>query len=570
MQSLLSNLCLDSTPNFLGFFNLSIAPTLLYYAYLPSVVAVMFFAIFVLVKDKKSLISKLIFFIATFFSLWVINIIFQWVAVPNPIIHFSWQMTAIFEVPIFLLSVYFIDVFLNQKDISFKKKILLSFLYVLPLVFIPTKLNIFSYDSLNCQGNLGLLWLYIYILEIFCIIWVGYIGQKAYKKNLNNNFLRKKVILVVSAMIFFLFFFAGSNIYGEIFRNYELNLVGPIGMVLFLIFMSYVTIKYKTFNAHLATGQVLVFSLWALVFSLFFINNITTIHYIVLVTFIILIIVGILLIKSISREVKQKEELQTLSLNLEKSNFELGDANEKLKGLDKLKTEFLSLASHQLRSPLTAIKGYASMLTEGDFGKLDDKQSEAVNRIYASAQGLVNVVEDLLNVSKIEQGGMKYEFMPVDLGKLVLQLSDEMKITAQNKHLDFKTTIPENDVLMINADPTKIKQVFLNLVDNSIKYTQTGFVNIDLHRADDNQSVIFQVRDSGVGISPETKAKLFEKFSRGEGGKLNTGGSGLGLYLAKEIAKAHKGDIVIDSEGLGKGSVFTVMLPLSLSSQSKA
>lgn len=259
--------------------------------------------------------------------------------------------------------------------------------------------------------------------------------------------------------------------------------------------------------------------------------------------------------------VKLNKRLGELTHELEKTNLDLADANDKLKSLDKLKTEFLSLASHQLRSPLTAIKGYASMLSEGDFGALEEKQNEAIKRIYTSAQGLVNVVEDLLNVSKIEQGGMKYEFMPTDLNALVTQLVGEMKIPAENKHLDFQIEIPKYDTLMVNADPVKLKQVFLNLVDNSIKYTQEGFVQVSLSRDEINKTITFMVKDSGVGISSETKSKLFEKFSRGEGGKLNTGGSGLGLYLAREIARAHKGDVVINSEGLGKGSTFSVTLP---------
>jgi signal transduction histidine kinase len=258
---------------------------------------------------------------------------------------------------------------------------------------------------------------------------------------------------------------------------------------------------------------------------------------------------------------KQNLEIVKLNKKLADLTHELETANEKLKGLDKLKTEFLSLASHQLRTPLTAIKGYASMLFEGSFGKLDEKQSDAVKRIYTSAQGLVNVVEDLLNVSKIEQGGMKYEFSPVDLSALVTQLYGEMKVPAETKKLDLSLEMDQHDKFIVSADATKLKQVFLNLTDNSIKYTPKGFVKISLKREGGN--IIFAVSDNGMGISAETRAKLFEKFSRGEGGKTNTGGSGLGLYLAQQIARAHKGDITIESEGLGKGSSFIVTLPAS-------
>jgi signal transduction histidine kinase len=244
---------------------------------------------------------------------------------------------------------------------------------------------------------------------------------------------------------------------------------------------------------------------------------------------------------------------------LERTKESLLEANVKLQSLDKLKSEFISLASHQLRSPLTVIKGYASTLTDGIVGDLTPKQSEIVRHIYTSAQGLASVVEDFLNVTKIEQGGMKYVFAETDLGTIVRDLASDMKIAAEDKHLKLSLEIDEECKYIINADGVKLKQVFLNLIDNSIKYTKEGFVMLRL-TANDNE-ILFSVTDSGVGISEETKAKLFTKFVRGEGGALNAGGSGLGLYLAQEIVKAHKGKITIDSKGLDKGSTFSVVLP---------
>ncbi len=257
---------------------------------------------------------------------------------------------------------------------------------------------------------------------------------------------------------------------------------------------------------------------------------------------------------------KRNVELAHLYKELGRLNSELETANEKLKSLDRLKTEFISLVSHQIRSPLTAIKGYASMLTEDSFGKLNIEQETAVKRIYTSAQELSNMVEDFLNISKIEQGGLKYEFMRVDVCEIVKNLTGEMRIPAESKGLTLITKIPEK-CLTIMADPTKIKQVFLNLVDNSIKYTHDGSVEISILQ--DGNRVKFYVKDTGMGMDENTMSKLFQKFSRGtEGGKVNTGGSGLGLYLAQEIAKAHKGEITVASDGVGKGSTFTVELPL--------
>jgi signal transduction histidine kinase len=561
VDSIFSNLCADATPSFLRFFDLSIAPTLLYYAYIPVVLISLILGFFIFIKDKRSLVSKLFLGISILFSLWVINIIVQWVAVPTSLVHFSWQLTGILEVPIFLLSVYFVSVFTKQEDICFKSKLLLALFYLVVLLFTPTVHNISSFNLVDCQGNVGFLWKYIYALELFCVFWIGFIAIKSYKKLRSNPNDKNKIVMMTSGIMLFLLVFSASNIYGELFKNYEINLIGPLGMVLFIGFTAYIITAYKTFNSHVVSGQILVYALWSLIFSLMFISNITVIHYVVAVTFLLTIAFGILLIKSIKREVSQREHLQELSYQLEKSNLSLAEANDKLKGLDKLKTEFLSLASHQLRSPLTAIKGYASMLSEGAFGSLDSKQDEAVKRIYTSAQGLTNIVEDLLNVSKIEQGGMKYEFSPTSLSTIVTTLYNEMKVPAESKSLEFSLEMDSHDQYIVSADATKIKQVFLNLVDNSIKYTPKGFVKIFLKR--EGANIVFSVLDSGMGISPETRAKLFEKFSRGEGGKTNTGGSGLGLYLAQQIARAHKGDVTIESPGLGKGSTFIVTLPAS-------
>ncbi len=254
--------------------------------------------------------------------------------------------------------------------------------------------------------------------------------------------------------------------------------------------------------------------------------------------------------------------VNVVSLGLDKSLTyeELKDLNEKLKGLDKLKTEFLSLASHQLRSPLTAIKGYTSMLLEGDFGAIGDKQKEAIDRVFQSSSHLAKIVEDLLNVSKIEQGGMKYVMAPFDLEKVGNELATDLSITAQKKGLALTFKSDGKGGHIVNGDMEKIRQVVLNVIDNAIKYTQTGSITVSLAKDEASGMERLSVTDTGMGISPEEKEKLFQKFSRGEGGKTNTGGSGLGLYLAKQISEAHGGRIVIDSPGVGLGSTFTIEL----------
>jgi signal transduction histidine kinase len=244
--------------------------------------------------------------------------------------------------------------------------------------------------------------------------------------------------------------------------------------------------------------------------------------------------------------------------SLEKLNQQIAISNEKLKDLDKLKTEFLSLASHQLRSPLTAIKGYTSMLLEGSFGEVTEVQKETIDKVFQSSKHLAKVVEDLLNVTKIEQGGMVYQMAPFDMEKTVKEIVDDLKITAEKKGLVMEFSTDNKAPYTANGDMEKLRQVFLNLIDNSIKYTAVGSISVMVGKVSDK--IRFSVTDTGMGMTEETKKSLFQKFARGEGGKVNASGSGLGLYLAKEIVGAHKGKVWVESPGVGKGSTFIVEL----------
>ncbi len=257
---------------------------------------------------------------------------------------------------------------------------------------------------------------------------------------------------------------------------------------------------------------------------------------------------------------KKNAELVHLNKEIARLNGELGNANTKLKSLDQLKTEFISLASHQIRSPLTAIKGYASMVVDGDFGEVNEKAKDAVNRIFESSKNLALIVEDFLNVSKIEAGGMKYEMAPFDLGEVAGSMAKDLSITAEKKGLKLNYTDDGTSPYTVNGDKEKIRQVILNFIDNSMKYTKTGAIDVSVKKIGDK--AVFAVKDTGMGMTEEIKATLFQKFARGDGARMNTTGSGLGLYLAKEIVSAHKGRVWVESDGPQKGSTFFMELDL--------
>jgi signal transduction histidine kinase len=178
-----------------------------------------------------------------------------------------------------------------------------------------------------------------------------------------------------------------------------------------------------------------------------------------------------------------------------------------------------------------------------------------------SCQNLVNIVNDFLNISRIEQGRMVYEKTDFNLAELAKEVVNEIKPNIQNAGLSLDLKIADDLVLKVNADRDKIKQVIGNILDNSIKYTPRGKVEVSVFK--DGAKAKVAIKDTGVGIDPKDMVKLFEKFSRAkDANKTNVIGTGLGLYIAKKMTEAQGGDIKIVSEGVGKGSTFTIELPV--------
>ena len=270
------------------------------------------------------------------------------------------------------------------------------------------------------------------------------------------------------------------------------------------------------------------------------------------------VFLGIFLIRSVIKEVESREKAEKLTIDLQ-------NANDRLRELDKQKTEFISFATHQLRAPLTAIKGYASLILEGDLGPVPEKIAEPISRVFESAKTMASVVDDYLNVSRMELGSMKYDFEPLDMEDLVGDVAAELKPNIEKSGLKFSFRVIGEGPWTVSADPDKLKQVIANIIDNSVKYTPTGSLAVALERvpnADGTIPVRFSVTDTGIGIAPGVMPKLFQKFSRADNAnKQNIHGTGLGLFIVKEIVTAHHGRVWAESAGEGKGSKFIVELP---------
>lgn len=258
----------------------------------------------------------------------------------------------------------------------------------------------------------------------------------------------------------------------------------------------------------------------------------------------------------------QAVETQLFKVNdeLAKSNLTISKANRRLKEVDQMKTEFISVASHQLRTPLSAIKWILKMIIDGDMGALNKDQKELLIKGYQSNERMIMLINDLLNVSRIEEGRFEYRFIRMQIEEVVDKVIEETISEIKNRRIRFNYNKPTKPLPKVSIDPQKMHLVLQNLIDNALKYTPSKgiiVINLELH----GNYIIFSVRDNGVGIPSYQRDKIFSKFFRADNViRMQTEGSGLGLFIVKNIIENHNGEAWFESEE-GKGSCFFFSLP---------
>lgn len=251
-------------------------------------------------------------------------------------------------------------------------------------------------------------------------------------------------------------------------------------------------------------------------------------------------------------------DLETLELVASQTTLSIEKA--KFYEEDKLKSEFISIASHELLTPTAAIEGYLSMLLDKDIKPNAKQRSDYLKRAYDSSRRLADLVKDLLSVSRIESGRIKIVPSEIDLLALIKQAVDELQNNAKDKNLKLSIVDPKKPLPKVNADPDRIVQVCINLINNAIKYTPNGEIVVRLELRANHEVV--SVTDTGIGISKADQRHLFEKFHRIDNpATAGIMGTGLGLYIVKNIVSLSGGEVNVESEP-GKGSTFSFSLPV--------
>jgi signal transduction histidine kinase len=360
-----------------------------------------------------------------------------------------------------------------------------------------------------------------------------------------RNFLKapseKKIIfyvplvgLLISIISIFL-----ANIILPVFLTFvKLAIYGSFFILILVGSLAFSIIRYRILNIRIIAAGLYIFLLILVVSILF--ENVNSFERIIfyLGVSIIITFLGIFLTRTVMIEVEQREKLEQLN---------------------RIKSEFLSFASHQVRAPMAVVKGYAELI-ETQIENVPPQAKDFAHKIRESVNKLLELVEEFMDYRKIEEGKMELHFEEVDLVSLIKEFVNNFNLIAKEKNLEltFETSMEQ---CLVKVDKMKFSQVIQNLIDNAIKYTNQGWVKVNLQKEDN--SVLITVADSGIGMSKELQQKLFGEFVRDPSIKREIRGTGLGLYIAKYIVEAHQGKIWAESEGENKGSKFYVKLPLN-------
>ncbi len=474
----------------------------------------------------------------------------DWVVSNYYLVYYTWSWLDFINAVSFIFGAYFFGILSRGKVTVWEKVIFV--LACIPTFFLTVSgTSVLGFTQSVCEAINNDWSTYLKLLAegiaVLSILFSIYINWKK-----SDRAKRIQLSVVSVAILLFFVVFGGTEYYSSVTGIYEVNLYGLFVLPVFLIVMMFAVTNLGVFDFRLLGSQIFSYALIITSGSQLLLIQNQTQTILSVITVGISIVFALLLLQN-----AQKEESARLKI-IELAG-ELKTANDRLKQLDQMKSEFLSVASHQLRAPITAIKGYIANISDGSYGPLPDYLINPLAVVQESTRVMTSSIEDYLNVSRIEQGRMKYEIAPVDVTALAQRATEEMKPIAVKKGL--KLEFADSPSVTVNADFGKIKQVFTNLIDNAVKYTEQGSVTVSIMKTD--TAVRFMTQDTGIGIDPAEIDGLFAKFIRArDANKVNTTGTGLGLYVAKQLVEGQGGKVWAESDGKGKGSRFIVELPL--------
>jgi len=515
-------------------------------------IASIFLGFFVYIQDRKKLTHKIFTIFCLAMAVWSYAY-FIWQTSTTAAAALFWShvlMAGAVYIPI--LYLHFLLALLNK--IKEKKKILIFGYVSLSLCFLANfspwfiegvrpKLNFaFWPDAGILYGPFLAIWFFYVIYAVYLLI----------KEHAQAVGIKQKQIRIILAGTI-IGYLGGATNY-PLWYDVPIIPIGNWTTTVYIAIVAYAITRYRFMDIKVIVTEFLVSLIGFVLLAEAIISESLSELLFRGGLFLLFCVIGYLLIKSVLNEIKRREELEKLTVELKKTH-------EKLKIANKAKSEFISIASHQLRTPLTAVKGYISLIIEGTYGKLAAKMVNPLKNVYESNEKLINLVNDLLNLSRLEAGRIEFKPELVSLEEMIPKVIKDLEINASKKGLYIKFIEPSKTLPQIMIDRAKLRQVILNIIDNAIKYTTAGGITIKLKKIDSRVQIT--IADTGAGITKKEMQTIFQMFTRAAvGSRMYTGGAGVGLHVAKKFVDIHQGHIWVESQGRNKGSTFYIELPI--------
>jgi len=515
-------------------------------------------ALLVLLRAKRNIGNTFFSLMSISLSLVVATNYFSLTSKDSSEMTLFWIRAVMFLVPFLMVFLFYFSRSYLSQNYKFNLKefiavlaltVGMSVINILPITYSGVKID--QAGVIVPETGFGLILNGFFILPLFGI---SILSMSRNSKNAINSNDRKRIqFALYSFLVTFGIQIITSFVVVSLF-NYT-NLV-PVGSFLIFFFVIVITIsifRLKTFNLNMIGSVVFVVILAVLIFAEIFTTKDWQELVYKIILFLAVSFIGYEFIKSILDEYRLRKKVEHLAKELEQANVHL-------KELDAEKDNFISMASHELNSPLAAINGYLSMIVDDKIGgKLSPQHQQFIDNIYTSSKRLAHLVKDLLNVSRIEQHRIHLIYAETDMNKIIEQAVAEAKpnIEAQKHQITLDL---DDDLPKTFGDVDRITEVVINLLGNAIKYTPPkGKIKIISKKEGDFLKV--SVADNGIGISKEGKAKIFGKFEQGNISRDERKGTGLGLYIVKNLIELHKGKIWLESRE-DRGSTFFFTLPI--------
>ena len=518
------------------------------------------FAVFVIISNRRSKANKIYFLLGIAITIWSFGY-WRWQSSNDEASALFW--IRILSIGSTVLPVLFFHWVVLLLGLEKKQKKVLILIYFAVAIFL-----LFSFSNLFISGvreksyfhfwpDPGILYhFYLFFVYLLSVLYSIFLLLKNYR---NSSEERKAQIIYV--LIAIMVGFGGGLTNFFLWYDIQILPYGTFLVALYPLFLGYASLKYHMFDAKVIATETLTLAVWVFLFIKTILSSTPEEFLMNMGLLICLIIAGVLLIRSVLKEVRQREQIEKMAKEI-KEAYELEKkARKELERLDDAKSQFMMATQHHLRTPLTSIRGYLDLLLSGSFGKVSPKIKDVIGKIQISSNRLIRIVNEFLDVSQFQLGkDVVMLEQNVDIMPIINEITEELNFEAKAKGIYLKVEKPK-EIPKIKADGEKLKMALFNLFDNGIKYTNKGGVTIKLEVVNNKFRII--IKDTGVGIPKGEQKNLFNRvFERGKSAKKTHGtGRGIGLYISSHIIKSHNGKIWAESND-GEGSTFYVELPI--------